>query len=384
MKRFPALVICCGFLLLGCSDESDSSVVPSILASDEYIKDKALTPKKVIKPTVVTEGLLPKATAEITEYTFGRMSLGEKSKTTFEIRNDGESDLQLEAGKPTCQCTSFSLSESTVAPGETSILTVSWDAKRVDSAFQHGGSVYTNDPENEELRFVVLGQVGAEYELRPSGNWNAGEVEKGDVAIVRGVLFSSVNEAIEVERIDSEEDFITAEFRKLTVSELAEIKGVVGFQITVSVECEFEPGSLERKLQVFLKGRDQPIAVTVTAQHSGPIRMLPTPGVAFTKEDSVLQLGEFSAVEGKDVSLMLLVNDLDEALTITDVSEASSFLMIELQPIGENHRRYLLKVSVPAGAQKGMRNRKRPVQLRLKTNHPKQKMLELNVTYRSS
>ncbi|MEP3479316.1 MAG: DUF1573 domain-containing protein [Fuerstiella sp.] len=384
MKRFSVLMICCGFLLLGCSDESDPSAVPSVVAPDDYIKSKVATIKAIEKPTVVTEGPLPKAIAEKTEFSFGRMALGEKSKTTFEIRNDGEIDLLLEAGKPTCQCTSFSLSEETVAPGKTSILTVSWDAKRVDSTFQHGGSVYTNDPEHEELRFVVMGRIGAEYELQPAGNWNAGEAAKDRAATVSGVLFSTVNDEFEVERIESADDFITTEFRKLSVSELGELDGVDGFQVNVTVECEFEPGSLERKLQVFLKDRDEPIEVTVTAQRSGPIRILPTPGAVFTKEDTTLRMGGFSAAEGQDATLMLLVNNLDEPLTITDVSEAPSFLTIDLQPVGKDHRRYLLKVSVPPGVQKGIRDRKRPVQLRLETNHPEQKVLELDVTYRSS
>lgn len=387
MKRFLALMIGCGFLLSGCSDavdKSDSSAVPSVVASDDFIKNKVAAIENIEKPKLVTEGPLPKAIAEKTEYNFGRMALGSKSKTTFDIRNDGESELKLAAGKPTCQCTLFSLSKETVAPGETSVLTVSWDAKKVDRSFQHGGPVYTNDPEREALRFVVMGQVGAEYELEPAGNWNAGEPVEDTVGTVSGVLFSSVNEDFEIERIETEEDFITAAFRKLSVAELGNVNAIGGFEITMSVAPEFEPGEMQSPFRVFLKGREEPISAVVTARRNGPIRVLPTPGAVYTKEDNNLRLGGFSADQGKESSLMLLVDKLDEPLQLLKVTAVPPFVAVELKPMGKDNRRYLMKISIPAGVQKGLRDRKNPIRLRMETNHPGQKIMELNVTYRAS
>lgn len=387
MKSFFPLMMSAGLMLPGCSEavnESDLSPLPDVLTSDDVSKDDAADEPAIIRPELVTEGPLPIAVAENTEYNFGRMALGEKSKTEFEIRNDGEGELKLKAGKSTCQCTLFSLSKETVAPGGTSILTVNWDAKIVDRTFQHGGPVYTNDPEREVLRFVVMGRVGVDYELQPTENWNAGEATEATPAKVNGVLFSSVNADFEIDRIESEVDYITAEFRALGVEELADVNGIAGFEIKVAVAPEFEPGEVTQPIQIFLKGREEPIGAFVTARRTGPIRILPTPGATYTDEDKRLRLGSFPAEQGKDSSIMLLVDDLDEPLQFTKVTAVPAFVTVELKPMGKDHKRYLLKISVPAGVQRGLRNTKNPVRLRLETNHPEQKSIDIDVTYRAS
>lgn len=380
MKCLLPVMLSCGFLLTGCnqtSDETDGLSQAPVVASDDVGQVNE-------KPRPVTVGPRPKVAVEQTEYDFGRMALGTKSKTEFEIRNDGESDLKLLAGKPTCQCTLFSLSTDTVAPGETATLTVSWDAKIIDRTFQHGGPVFTNDPDREVVQFVVMGQVGIEFQLQPSETWNAGEVTENKAATVKGMLFSAVNADFEIERIEAEGDEITTEFRKLKASELTDDDGLAGYEIQVTVSPEMAPGEMVQPLQIFLKGHEKPLTTSVTARRIGPIRVLPTPGVAYTDEREWLRMGEFPADQGKDVDVMLLVDDLDQPLQLTEVTAVPPFVKVKLKPIGTNHRRYLLTVSVPAGIQKGVRAIAHPVQILMETNHPKQKRININVTYRAS
>lgn len=391
MKCFLPLMLGSGFLFSGCSnalDESDSSTTPALVTSNDVTGDladrAAVDPQAIVRPKLVTKGPLPLAVAEKTEFNFGRMALGSKSQTTFKIRNDGESELELEAGKPTCQCTLFSLSAETVAPGETAILTVSWDAKIVDRAFQHGGPVYTNDPDHQELRFVVMGRVGVDYELQPSENWNAGESTEEAPATVKGVVFSTVNADFEVERIESEADSISTSFRKLSGSELGEVNAIGGYEIQISVAPTFEPGELKQPIKIFLKGRENPIEAVVTARRLGPIRILPTPGATFTSENKRLRLGTFSSKQGKSANVMLLVDHLDEPLQMLKVNAVPAFVKVELNPMGKANGRYLLNVAVPAGVQKGLRDADNPVRIQIETNHPEQKFIDIEVTYRAS
>lgn len=388
MKCFLPLMISSAFLLSGCDDAVDDSDLPAAatLVTAGEVKDSkgAIEADAAERPEPVTEGPLPKAIAVRTEYNFGRMALGSKSKTTFEIRNEGEGELQLQAGEPTCQCTLFELSTETVAPGETSILTVSWDAKIVNAMFQHGGPVYTNDPEREALRFVVMGKVGADYELQPSENWNAGEANDDAPATVTGVIFSTVNEDFEIDRIETEADYITTEFRRLGVSELARVQAISGYEILVTVAPTFEPGELQQSIDIYLKDREEPITAVVTARRIGPIRLLPTPGATFTSGNRRLRLGAFSSDQGKSANVMLLVDRLDKPLQLTKVVATPPFVKVELKPIGKGNRRYLLNVSIPEGVQKGLRDADNPVRIEMETNHPDQKTIAIEVTYRAS
>lgn len=389
MKNLLSMVFVSGLFLLlpGCNEggPDSGSSFPDVMLPDDSTSRSALEEEEgVEKPTVVTEGPMPKAVAEQTEYNFGRMALGSKSKTTFEIRNDGEGELNLKAGKPTCQCTQFSLSCETVAPGESSVLTISWDAKKVDRNFQHGGPVFTSDPEREAIQFVVMGRVGVDYEMQPAETWNAGDASEDGVAEAKGIVYSTINADFEIDRIETDVDYVTTKVRELTVTELSDINALTGYEIQLFVAAEFPPGEMEQPFRVFLKGRKDPIGGTVSARRLGPIRILPTPGVSFIEKAKRLSLGEFPAEEGKEVNVMLLVDKLDQPLELVNVEAFPPFVKVELLPMGKSHSRYRLKISVPAGVQRGMRSMKNPAKLKLETNHPNQKFIEFEMTYRAS
>lgn len=388
MKYFLPTMVAFGFILVGCNNEgasSDSSAIPGVVLSDAEVKASKVDASKTIeKPEIVTEGPLPKAVAEKTEFNFGRMALGSKSKTTFEIRNEGEGDLKLKAGEPTCQCTLFSLSKETVAPGESSILTISWNAKMVDRNFQHGGPVYTNDPERESINFVVMGRVGIDYEMQPTEMWNAGDTSEGGHAEVEGIIFSAIYSDFEIDRIETDVDYITSEVEELGGQDLAEINGLRGYKIRLVVAPEFPPGEVEQSFRIFLKGRTDPIGGVVSARRLGPIRILPTPGVTYTEKDKRLRLGTFPSSVGKEVDVMLLVDKLDKPLELTKIDVAPPFVSVDLSPIGTGNKRYRLRISVPAGVQRGLRTLDNPVRVRLQTNHPQHQSIELDVTYRAS
>lgn len=387
MKLLMPLSIMISLGLTGCADvvqESSDEALPEIVTTEDAGGPKKVEKHETERPEVVTEGPVPKAVAVKTEYNFGRMALGSQSETTFEIRNEGEGVLTLMAGEATCQCTTFALSKETVEPGDSSILTVSWHAKKVDPTFQHGGPVYTSDPERQELRFVVMGKVGIDYELQPTEVWNAGEATEKTPATMKGVLFSTVNADFEIERIESKVDYISTKVTELSTSELSEVNGIAGFRIDVTVNAEFPPGEIKEPLQVYLKGRDEPIGMTVSARRSGPIRVLPTPGVIYQDENKRLSMGAFQAAAGKSVEVLLLLDKAEERLELESVEANPPVLSAELIPIGSDHKRYRLKVSVPAGVRRGIHGVTNPAMLKLKTNHPVQKTLDLNVTYRAS
>ena len=68
-------------------------------------------------PILVCEGKL---------FEFGMMELGTERTHVFKIRNEGEADLVMKTGTPTCKCTEFELSKPVLKPGEVCEVLLTW------------------------------------------------------------------------------------------------------------------------------------------------------------------------------------------------------------------------------------------------------------------
>ncbi|MCP4508652.1 MAG: DUF1573 domain-containing protein, partial [Fuerstiella sp.] len=80
-------------------------------------------------PIPSKQGPWPSAVTNVRTFDFGSMAVGDEREHSFVIRNEGDADLHLLAGEPTCKCTAFELSSTTVKPGEEASLLVRWVGK---------------------------------------------------------------------------------------------------------------------------------------------------------------------------------------------------------------------------------------------------------------
>lgn len=81
----------------------------------------------------------------------------EKGEHPFYIENVGDADLTLADGGKGCFCTTFTISKSTVKPGEKATVLFKWDGARSGGVFNQGVRVLTNDPNMKEITFAVKG-----------------------------------------------------------------------------------------------------------------------------------------------------------------------------------------------------------------------------------
>ncbi len=113
----------------------------------------------------------PNAKAFLAEriHDFGIKDVKEKGKHDFVVKNVGTAPLTLVVDQTTCTCTGIDLSTKTIAPGKTAIATVNYDAERaMTGAYNQGGTIVTNDPENREIYLGVKGVFTAPIVLSPS------------------------------------------------------------------------------------------------------------------------------------------------------------------------------------------------------------------------
>ena len=377
-----------GFLLVG-GDEGTPNFSGVLPAPSTTVEPTATAHKvKEERPQLSETGPWPKAVVEETEFYFGNMTVGTKQDHKFTIQNAGEADLVLLAGQPTCKCTAFELSSTTVKPGESAELLVQWHGKLQDPSFQHGGSIYTNDPKRDELRFSVKGIVDASIEVLPNEIWNVGEVTAAAPGTMDVVVLSRVHEQFSVSSIECDSPFIQTSVTPMPDERLAEYKALRAYLIKLTVSPEMPPGLLEEPLTLTVDCEKSPISIKVTAHKLGPIRVLPTSGVIWVESSNRLVLGQFSTAKGREIELTLLVDEQNatEPLKITSVDATPSFIGAELHPVGKvagGKSRYTLKVMIPPGIPRSERGSDSRGRILIETNHPSGQSLQINATYKS-
>lgn len=113
----------------------------------------------------------PKAKVGETAFDFGileKTAANEKGEHPFYIENVGDAELTLADGGKGCFCTDFSISKSSLKPGEKATVLFKWDGARSGGVFDQGVRVLTNDPNAREIYFTVSGLYTAPIVSAPN------------------------------------------------------------------------------------------------------------------------------------------------------------------------------------------------------------------------
>ena len=335
------------------------------------------------RPAVSETGPHPTASVKNTTFLFGTMAVSAKNSHRFVLANTGEAVLKMQAGDTTCKCTTFGFvveGEETqlyteIAPGEEAVLLVNWKSgDSPDRAFRHGGAVYTNDPDNTEIRLSVEGAVVAAYELLPQSLWELGEIEEGKNTL-EAALGSKLYDDLKIVEISCDSEFVQVTHVPMTVEKLIQGRFASGHVLTVSVSEEIPAGIFEADVRIFSSVSEEPIFATVRARRTGAIQLLPQRGTRVNKDTMTLEMGAFSAAEGKKVEFLVIVDEqgMEEPFAITAQKTDPPFLKAALEPVGEPSgtvHRYRLVLDCPAGRPNAQRTVTSPGRIELSTNHP--------------
>ncbi len=340
----------------------------------------------VEKPELSKDGPYPKAVVPEADFQFGQMRVGTHMQHEFKIINEGEASLRLVAGKPTCKCTQFKVSPSNVPPGESAVLTVEWHGKSETTTFQHGGKVYTNDPNLRSIRFNVGGTVDATVVTQPEGAWNAGELMGKDPITFEGTIASRFLPDLTVSECTNSSDFVSVEHEALTTAQLASTDFQSGLKFRITIKPGFPVGPLEDTLIVKLAELDETIDVPVIAQRLGDVRFIPMRGTSLNANTRTLRLGQFPASRGRSGEFMLMVNGtvFADELEILETESTPKSLKIHMEQVGKPNNvsaRYKVVVEVPPGGLRAEYTADNPAMIRCRTNHPTEQEIVIGLIY---
>jgi hypothetical protein len=104
----------------------------------------------------------PKLKFDDPVYDFGSIKQGESVTTDFVFTNTGKSELNIRQTRASCGCTVSEPEKSTLAPGESSIIKVTFNSAGRRGIQQKSISVFSNDPANPTQRITIKARVEIE------------------------------------------------------------------------------------------------------------------------------------------------------------------------------------------------------------------------------
>lgn len=334
-------------------------------------------------PEISKTGPHPKAVVDETSVEFGSMGVNEIRKHKFVVTNKGEAPLRLKVGTPTCKCTVGKLEKDTVPPGEKVEIELTWQPKEVQMDFHQRAPIYTNDPENQEIRLAIQGNVVPLVNIEPSGEWEIGILTDDRPVALSGTILSHIREKFQVESVESSNPLLTAEVEPIPKEELKARRAKSGYRIKANLAPGSPIGPITGTLRIKTDipvDPDKPekkseFPIQLKGSRSGPLRLMPLPGTKYLPEAQALDLGEFDASKGKTARFMLLVQELpDKDFEITGVESDTPFLKVNLKRDeafkAADRQKFELTFEAPPGCPKVSMLRSGAARITLKTNHP--------------
>jgi Protein of unknown function (DUF1573) len=353
---------------------------------EHQIEVKKLEEKK---PPLADKPPFPKAQTGERVFEFGTMGVNEEKKHKFQIKNQGQGPLLIAKGPTNCKCTISNISQSTIPPGKSAEIEMSWTPRETTSTFAKTATIWTNDAELPQIDFKVFGKVAKVFVVQPERNWHAGHITDVQDGHTSGIVASAMSPDFKILSIESPDPHVKVDYHPLKQRDKIHEGYKSGYKFDVTVNSGIPPGHLRAPLKIHtsLEGNIT-VDVEVTATRSGPILFLPPMGNSRTywnAEKSLLNMGSFPHETGSKVVLPALLYGLKEKFQIIGVEKDADFVRVSVEPnaeIGGTEQQGIrLIFEVPPGAPPVTRIAPGGVHMTLKTNHPKLKELTFQVEF---
>lgn len=362
----------------------------------EIIPDKKANrvfEKRGERPEPSASGPHPKLVCPNELHKFGLMELGTERSNVYKIRNEGEADLIMKTGTPTCKCTHFQLSKSKLKPGEECEVFLTWKPKAESHEFRQRAPIHTNDPANEIFWLALEGVVAQAIDTEPTDQWSTGTISADVPTEVRGTVFSRMLDAFELVDLQSDCEGISLNYQPMDSESLKEIPGAKsGYEIVASISPDLPLGKFEEQIQFKMKSdqevanKDEVYSVTLSGHKLGPVQFIPLAGVRFNSDNNRLSIGEFSASDGRKAKMLVFVSQHPdgEEIKIEGVESSLPFVkaeMVQVKSPPNAKKRFELRIEVPPGSPAGNREAKNAVDVVIKTNHPQARSIPLKLGF---
>ena len=135
------------------------------------------------------------------DHDFGVMLRGAEGTHDFEIKNTGDAPLQLVVAGSTCKCTLGELADSTLEPGKSTKVHLSWTVKTTGSVFSQSANLRTNDPAAGELQLTIHGDV-VDFLAAVPDSWDVGDHDSGEPIQLETTIYNRRDHDLQVQQAE--------------------------------------------------------------------------------------------------------------------------------------------------------------------------------------
>ena len=133
-----------------------------------------------------------KVEVDVDAFDFGEMDSSKDGSHDFTFTNKGDSPLQLTRGNTTCRCTVGEIADSSVLPGQSTTVKITWKSKHYAGPFKQSVTINTNDPNRREVILTISGDYTEPVHFE-ADELNFGQIV-GDEPVTREVrIFSKLS-----------------------------------------------------------------------------------------------------------------------------------------------------------------------------------------------
>jgi hypothetical protein len=172
---------------------------------------------------------------------YGTVAKGEKLNWAFEVKNTGDSDLQIIAAKPGCGCTVADF-DKVIKPGQTGKVTAHVDTTNFSGPIAKAITLETNDPNTPTSQLTIHAIVKPYVEAYPAGFVRFNMLQ-GDAETQTVTIYSEEEAPFEITKIEVPGEWVKATYRKIEKAE--EMAPGVG-----------RPGQAQYKIDITAGGPD--------------------------------------------------------------------------------------------------------------------------------
>ena len=331
-------------------------------------------------PTATSTEAPPKAMVAELVHDFGVMDPLTKGRHAFVIHNEGSGPLVLRKGPTTCKCTLSNVPRGEIGPGEEGVVVLDWNSGR-DLLYSHEATIYTNDPEADELQFRVTGKVRQRLGAVPPAI-SFGGIEPDGQGKVDVIIYSQVWDEFEVVGGDCSVEEVTWKVDSVTAAD-ATLEDVLSTRkVTLTTSDAMPQGSFFGQLRLDIQpaaGDRETLELPLDGQM---LRRLAVYGPAITV-DGVVDVGQVDQGQSKKTRLVLKIRDPQRELRVTGITTHPDFVKAAVLPSdGKSDTGLMqLEVEIPADAPRCSYLGVPLGDLKIEFDHPRIPSLDLKVKF---
>jgi hypothetical protein len=254
-------------------------------------------------------GPQPRIEVDQDQFDFDYIEAGSKVSHSFIVTNTGKYPLCLDEGGTTCaKCTVSDLTNRTLAPGESTRITVEYHSSRDELNFRQSATILTNDAARPRIELTILGKIMRSLRAIPDPVYlpNVPASEGYQTSLQLLAYFDNNLEVTKIEFGDPEfAEFFSARAEPLERDEFADAKAKSGVLVHLTVKPGLPQQPIDQKIRLHTN-------IATGSVFEIPLRMkvvgdVALAGQGWNDDTGILLLGTVSSTRGLTRDLKLLV-----------------------------------------------------------------------------